>query len=550
MSATGPRLLCLLGIILALFNSQGNEPRGAPPGEPVAKPAADPVINPELALVVPDVPFATVRPAALLAAPGGKEVVAAWSAFGPNAVPRIEKRLGQKLEDIARITAVGLGPEPDNFLIGYNSYDGYTIVTAKAPLDRTKLLAYGWWEAKTQQAAEYNGKTYHVLEANNKEFGLREDWAIYFHDDRTAVYGFLPGIKKAIDQGKKPKTNGPMAKALADAGGQLLAFGTVGHDPGRPRPGDLPADQADLATVKHWLVVGRVGEKGLELDLRATFADEKTAGGAEKALSEPKSRTALCPGASNGAKAVLEAAVVSRAGVDIVLAARPVQGKDALADTLAGLFEIVKADPVNKPHEMVNLLRLSRAFIPPPGRTPTASQAVFASEPIAGPRPALHSWRVALLPRLGEEDLYKQIRLTEPWDSDHNKQFHDKMPKVFELPSRAAPPGQTYFQTFVGPLAIFTGQHFGRNFHSIVDGTANTLLLAEAATAVNWMEPKEIPFEVKPDGFPNNKLGDPKSDRFLVAFADGRVQRLSRKLTPLQLQALITASGREPPFDP
>lgn len=32
----------------------------------------------------------------------------------------------------------------------------------------------------------------------------------------------------------------------------------------------------------------------------------------------------------------------------------------------------------------------------------------------------LHSWRVLLLPFIGQEALYKQFKLEEPWDSPHN----------------------------------------------------------------------------------------------------------------------------------
>ena len=36
----------------------------------------------------------------------------------------------------------------------------------------------------------------------------------------------------------------------------------------------------------------------------------------------------------------------------------------------------------------------------------------------------LHSWRVLILPYLEGKELYSQIRLDEPWDSEHNSQFH------------------------------------------------------------------------------------------------------------------------------
>src|SRR5262249_4962635 len=41
------------------------------------------------------------------------------------------------------------------------------------------------------------------------------------------------------------------------------------------------------------------------------------------------------------------------------------------------------------------------------------------------------SWRVALLPYLGEEKLYKEFHLDESWESEHNQGLIKKMPRVF-----------------------------------------------------------------------------------------------------------------------
>jgi len=46
----------------------------------------------------------------------------------------------------------------------------------------------------------------------------------------------------------------------------------------------------------------------------------------------------------------------------------------------------------------------------------------------------LHSWRTLLLPYLEEEQLYAQIRLDEPWDSIHNRQFADVQLSVYSCP--------------------------------------------------------------------------------------------------------------------
>lgn len=45
----------------------------------------------------------------------------------------------------------------------------------------------------------------------------------------------------------------------------------------------------------------------------------------------------------------------------------------------------------------------------------------------------LHSWRVLILPYLEYQHLYDKIRLSEPWDSEYNRQFHDKMPSCFNV---------------------------------------------------------------------------------------------------------------------
>ncbi len=44
----------------------------------------------------------------------------------------------------------------------------------------------------------------------------------------------------------------------------------------------------------------------------------------------------------------------------------------------------------------------------------------------------LHSWRVLILPYLGQQELYDQIRLDEPWDSEWNSQFHNDCPVVYK----------------------------------------------------------------------------------------------------------------------
>lgn len=46
----------------------------------------------------------------------------------------------------------------------------------------------------------------------------------------------------------------------------------------------------------------------------------------------------------------------------------------------------------------------------------------------------LLSWRVAILPFLEQNELYKEIKLDEPWNSENNKKLLEKMPNVFSSP--------------------------------------------------------------------------------------------------------------------
>src|SRR5262245_13361439 len=94
----------------------------------------------------------------------------------------------------------------------------------------------------------------------------------------------------------------------------------------------------------------------------------------------------------------------------------------------------------------------------------------------------LLSWRVLILPYIEQDELYKQFRLDQPWDSPHNIQLLERMPKLYKPYSEhvTTEPGTTYYQVFVGGGAVFGGE---RNLRiediSKADGTAYTFLLVE-----------------------------------------------------------------------
>lgn len=144
------------------------------------------------------------------------------------------------------------------------------------------------------------------------------------------------------------------------------------------------------------------------------------------------------------------------------------------------------------------------------------------------------SWRVAILPFIEQDTLYRQFKLDEPWDSPHNRKLLPLMPKIYETGVRADP-GRTFIQTFVGPSTINKTPTQGLKMTQIPDGTSNTLLVAEGTRAVEWTKPDDIAIAA------NQPIviggADPKF--FFAVFADGSVRRLSRSLDQKTLRWLV-----------
>jgi hypothetical protein len=156
------------------------------------------------------------------------------------------------------------------------------------------------------------------------------------------------------------------------------------------------------------------------------------------------------------------------------------------------------------------------------------------------------SWRVAILPYLGEEELYNQFRLNEPWDSAHNRPLADKMPAVYKSPTGRVPAGHTNYLAVAGPDSVLMEDQ-SRRLTSIVDGTANTALLVEVNNdrAVPWTRPDD--FAWTPEK-PSDGLGGlyPKG-AFLVGYASGDVGLVSNvdiTIDAASIAALYTCSFR------
>jgi hypothetical protein len=173
-----------------------------------------------------------------------------------------------------------------------------------------------------------------------------------------------------------------------------------------------------------------------------------------------------------------------------------------------------------------------------PGTFPLLDQHGKPVETTVNPK---LSWRVEILPFIGEDDLYKQFNLAEPWDSPHNKQLIPRMPKMYSHP--AADPtwardGLTVYRVVTGSHSAFrpgaarpTFLTDGRNWPS------NTIMIAESADPVIWTKPDEMEYE--PDK-PLPKLREYFRGRYLLVTFDGKVHTTPTSISEKTLRSAMT----------
>jgi hypothetical protein len=146
----------------------------------------------------------------------------------------------------------------------------------------------------------------------------------------------------------------------------------------------------------------------------------------------------------------------------------------------------------------------------------------------------LLSWRVAILPYVEQDNLYKQFKLDEPWDSDHNKKLLEKMPKVYEIPAKVKhKPGMTHYRVFVGNGAMFDKIQM-TGFAAVTDGLSNTWMVVESEEGVEWTKPEDFDFDPAKDV---PKLGKFFRGGFNVLLGDGSVRHF--KTVPPQVKDRI-----------
>ena len=170
----------------------------------------------------------------------------------------------------------------------------------------------------------------------------------------------------------------------------------------------------------------------------------------------------------------------------------------------------------------------------------------------------LHSWRVQILPFIEQMALYEQIRHDEPWDSEHNKQFHNMRIMTFTCPSNSnqIPNQNCHFAALTGSLSAADGMPPGRagfqpgkglDFGAFSDGLSNTVAIVEVKEGFCWMDPTaDITLEELVKGVNvGGRVGSFHTGGINVGMFDGSIRFISNMVDRGVLRALGTIDGGE-----
>lgn len=162
---------------------------------------------------------------------------------------------------------------------------------------------------------------------------------------------------------------------------------------------------------------------------------------------------------------------------------------------------------------------------------------------------ALHSWRVLILPYLGEEDLYNRFDLTVGWDDAENMQAAYDVPAVYKHPKLNSFSESAYY-LITGNSTLFPSSGpLGPD--ALVDDPSQTILVIEGKPMVGsgmWTEPIDFDYSRmtgRLDGSNGVEPGGLFDDGAAMVTVDGRGHFVPRSTEPVTVRSLVTPRGGE-----
>lgn len=154
----------------------------------------------------------------------------------------------------------------------------------------------------------------------------------------------------------------------------------------------------------------------------------------------------------------------------------------------------------------------------------------------------LLSWRVALLPYLGEGELFQQFRHNEAWDSPHNHQLLTDMPRVYR-PGADQVQGEPFitpFLGFVGPGATFEGNS-GKSPGDFPHEGRDLILCVVSQKSVPWTKPEDLSYHPHKPVLP---LTDLNPGLIAISTRSGALFLQRSQRDEQSLRNWITGSGK------
>jgi hypothetical protein len=189
--------------------------------------------------------------------------------------------------------------------------------------------------------------------------------------------------------------------------------------------------------------------------------------------------------------------------------------------------------------------------MPAKSNLPFAQAQTPYTKPNKDAKPLL-SWRVMILPYLGYDNLFRQFKFDEPWDSEHNRKLIAQMPAEFRTGNpKIDEAGKTRILVPVGERTIFPPNGECCTPAQVSDGLFMTIMIVEAAveSVAVWTKPGDWEFDPKAVD-PIKGLLNPNANGFLASFARGQVSVISKDLGPTMLRLLFTRDSGMPKHVP
>jgi hypothetical protein len=160
----------------------------------------------------------------------------------------------------------------------------------------------------------------------------------------------------------------------------------------------------------------------------------------------------------------------------------------------------------------------------------------------------MHSWRVLLLPFLGQNTVYEAYNFAEPWDGPNNRKLVDQIGSIYlRLGLESDQARTTSFVAVVGPETAWPGTT-PSSYKDLGDGLQDTLVVVEVPDGTfQWMEPRDLRFDdmsFRINDGSGRGLGSRLGGARVVS-ADDTVTTLNDDFPPESLRAMLTARGGE-----